>query len=263
MNRIASIALALCVLSGAGWTARDYAQIAGVKRQATVDAWTAAGLNSGLVSYWAMRTNTATTVYDEYGTNTATTYNGPTFGATNGVRDAGARLTHSASNYIQTDYNTSISGTGAKTVTLWLRFANTNAVALNKYPTIFYQRASSGLVNGSIFGLICWTSTADIYFFGEGTANFDTGYNKHTDWRHYAVVYNGTNVLVYQNANSPASSAKSLNTLAAPLRMGYGSEAFMQTDLTHDIDEVGVWNRALSSNEVYQLYSTPLYAPYK
>jgi hypothetical protein len=62
MNRFASIALALCVLaSGAGWTALDYAGVAGVKRQVTGggEPWTPTDLSTPSYYWFALNeTNT-------------------------------------------------------------------------------------------------------------------------------------------------------------------------------------------------------------
>src|SRR6056297_1478362 len=67
-----------------------YGRYAAARVQAA--AGDAAFPTNGLVSYWAMRTNGTTTVYDEYGSNDGTTVNTPTFSAANGVRDLGVGL---------------------------------------------------------------------------------------------------------------------------------------------------------------------------
>jgi hypothetical protein len=61
---------------------------------------------------------------------------------------------------------------------------------------------------------------------------------------------------------------KDINDLSTLTDMYIGvAEGFTATVkggyLGGSIDEVAIWNRALASNEVHQIYSSPLYLDYK
>ena len=257
---IASVMLAAC-LSGA-WTARTTIPAALVATQSVPDAWVAAGLNTGLVSYWAMRTNTATTVFDEYGTNTGTAVNSPTFGTAYGKRDDGARFTTAGNNYITVPNSSSLQpGTNAFTVATWMRYNTTNETAYlakrdpdNLTPGyVFYSgggklrvliKDGGGVDNRVAEALSAWSTN---------------------QWYHVAMVKSGLTATlyvngVYQGVSGALTGDGSLNTTVA---MNIGRQYIASSSANADIDEVAIWSRALSSNEVYQLHSTPLYAPYK
>jgi hypothetical protein len=71
-------------------------------------------------------------------------------------------------------------------------------------------------------------------------------------WQHLAVVYNGTTAIVYINGQSVASGSGSLGTaIAAPLKIGNAGSCQSFTGL---IDEVAIFNRALSASEIRAIY---------
>jgi hypothetical protein len=77
-------------------------------------------------------------------------------------------------------------------------------------------------------------------------------------WQHGAVTYDGSAVRLYVNGIQVAS--KSTTSLPdtngnQPLRIGANSLS-IEDIFEGDIDEVGVWNRALSSNEITNLMNT-------
>ena len=80
-------------------------------------------------------------------------------------------------------------------------------------------------------------------------------------WSHVAVTYNGTTFTLYRNGAVVATSATSgmIQTTATPLRIGgnvpYG-EYFQGR-----IDDVRVYNRALSATEIQTDMATPVATP--
>jgi hypothetical protein len=234
------------------------------------DAWADAGLNAELISYWAMRTNTATTVFDEYGTFTATATNTTFASGTNGVRDAGATFTGTSS-YLTCGNVTKI-GTNDYTISAWVKTANTTA-AFKAIAGRGYLALLSGV------GIYMEQShtpafairTASVLIVASGPAAINTG-----SWVHLVgtVERGNTNGLkLYVNGNCVATNnptALSGIDLDPGVNVPFSIAArFEPTGSGYtfffpgSIDEVAVWNRALSSNEVFNLYSTPLFAPYK
>jgi len=234
-------------------------------------SWESAGLNTGLVGYWAMRTNTATTVFDEWGTNTATAVNGVMFGSAYGKRDEGAGF---VTNYIEAANSSGFAfGSGSFSVAAWVRQSATNGnqAIVEKRGSVTPDRYR-GFVLLMAGGFPRFIVTGDDQgFFEVGVASASsvpTG-----QWSHVVGVCNRStsNVLLYVNGTLAGSAALNANVgsvnNASPLRVGYKSTT-LQTSVTYfqgAIDEIPIWNRALSSNEVYLIGNTnsPLYAPYK
>jgi hypothetical protein len=249
-----------------------------VRGSAVTDAWAAAGLNTGLIEYWAMRTN-GTAVIAEYGTNTATAVNGVLFGSAYGKRDGGSAY-NATSNYIDCGAVGVIDEPAAATFAAWI-----NLTAKTAVDGTIIHKFDDGMVRGiflardAVAGATGRTNTFTIVA-AEGAGKLAALYGASNiantgTWIHVCGVYQKTNAAglrLYINGvedpNSPVSTA-TIGTVAAATRtvqIGYRSPfetALGVAPFGGSIDEVAVWNRALSSNEVFNLYNTPLYAPYK
>jgi len=101
-------------------------------------------------------------------------------------------------------------------------------------------------------------------FWTEGT-DLDTNVNiPHSIWRHVCIVYNGTNSMVYVNGRLIDSQPRAVNT---------GSDGFIYIgswlntrEYGGSIDDVRVYNRALSTNEIsaltgYHAWQVPSWNP--
>lgn len=95
-----------------------------------------------------------------------------------------------------------------------------------------------------------------------GGANWlETGYGELTtgSWYHIVVTYDGTTMRIYKNGNEVTSGTDSSGNInyqtSLDLRIGLRSR---NDDREWDglIDEVGIWNRALTSTEVSGLYNS-------
>lgn len=84
------------------------------------------------------------------------------------------------------------------------------------------------------------------------------GNNVTTNWIHLVAVYDGTNMRLYENGiltAGPSANSFSKNTVR-PIRIGTGStEGAPQLFFNGLIDEIGLWNKALSPEEVTTLYN--------
>jgi len=85
-------------------------------------------------------------------------------------------------------------------------------------------------------------------------------------WVHLAASWNGTNIMLYRNG-----VLESRNSIGSPtpgssvLRIGTDTRALFQQSLNGSIDEFGLWNVSLSSDEIRQQYYSSLnkFAPDK
>lgn len=205
-------------------------------------------LATSLVSYWKLD-NTS----DSVGSNTLTNNNSVTFVA--GKIGNCANFVSASSQYF-TGSSLGISGSSARSVSFWYNmtsyannqeFIGWGPLTSNNYWYVF--TTSSGNINVSQYGSASLTTTNT---FGTGS------------WIHVGVTYDGSGSLsssstkiyvngVLQATNSPSNSA--MNTTATPFAIGARSDGAADY-VNGKMDEVGVWSRALSADEISQLFNS-------
>ena len=217
---------------------------------------------NGLVAYWSMRTS-GTTVYDEWGSNNGTAVNSPTFSAAKGVRDNGAG--HNGTNQRISVPVAAFASHNTGTIAAWVKVSQGGAVfAVTKsdaaYRTHLYARTNNlELTN---------------YDIGTGGVNH-TGLSNGFDssiagiWAHVAVTQSGSGLEFYLDGVSLGVASGNHGywwndvTGANAANIGIREINASWVYFGGSIDEVAIWNRALTSNEVHQIYSSPLYLDYK
>lgn len=126
------------------------------------------------------------------------------------------------------------------------------------------------------------TLTADTYFLSYGNGNtweffapristsnkiglmwYSSDYDTTTTWttiwwHHYVYTYNWTTLTIYYDWASIWSASLSLNTvLTQKFVIGARDYNWSNTNyINSDIDEVGIWNIALSSSDITYLYNS-------
>lgn len=211
-------------------------------------------LIDSLISYWKLDESSGNAL-DAHGSNTGTDSNtvGAAAGKIGGARDfelsnsgyfdcgdpANLRLsTFSVSAWINGE---SWSGTGTRTVV-----AKTNVTGGGNLRNYHLDVTTGGKVR---FG---FTSSAGVFQgFTESTATLSTG-----TWYHIVGTWDGTTVNLYingslDNSTDPAGTPTP-NTTTGNLcigRLGPNNAAYFDGL----IDEVGIWGRALTADEVAQL----------
>jgi hypothetical protein len=257
MIKAIAITLLLASVAGAG----KYETLHHARRGRVTDAWAAAGLNEGLVSYWAMRTNTATTVYDEWGTNTATAVNSPTFSEANGVRDDGVGMV--AASLTAVLPGLVINGWTNLTIASWVKISSYGS-GNSTWPAFW-----GASVSGNTFNMIARYNAGSPELIFESTKDGNTVFRSASSillntWTHVVMTRGDDGNKLYRNGELVGTDSTILSTVQVGRTLAVGYSGFPNYRyMTGSQDEVAVWNRALSSNEVYQIYNTPLYAPYK
>ncbi|MBI4713330.1 MAG: DUF2341 domain-containing protein [Planctomycetes bacterium] len=209
--------------------------------------------NTGLVGSWAFSEGTGNTTADASGSgntgNLAAAPNDPTWTAAgrygNGLSFDGV------DDYVQApDSNNWNFGAGNFTIETWFKF--------NK------QSAQQGLVaqyvDGNNLWLLVINSSNEISFFNNSPViNFATsGAGLQVgQWYHIVMARNGSNWNIYVNGVSKGSTSVSLTMpdLNAPLIFGqYGGSSYFGGLM----DEVKIYNRALSVEEISTRYGSGL-----
>ena len=233
---------------------------------ATDTSWADAGLNTGLASYWAMRAS-GTTVYDEYGARNGTTENSPTFGTDYGKRDNGVLLNGTDQ---RINCGTPLVAVPPLTYAAWVRINKTGA-----FQTLISTSKSSGGgtaqhtitlgINTEQKPYIVVQREASIVSVAASTALATN------QWAHVAgtMTLSGTSYTgaIFVNGVREATSSGTGTAPDTLTRVTVGAtvrpDASVIAHFGGSIDEVAIWSRALTTNDVYRLYSGPLYAPYR
>jgi hypothetical protein len=211
--------------------------------------------NNGLVGYWSFDENTGTLAGDASGNgNTGTLTNGPTW--TTGKLGKAINF-DGANDYVTMGDPTALKLAGAFTISAWI------------YPESFGGNSrgrivdkNSGFIAGYLLDLDNFNTTNGIAvavndgFSATSRSRIFSNAVTLNKWQHIIALFDGTNVTVYNNGVSVGAS----QTLTVPTS---GTDNFViggrTTDNTRNfdgyIDEVRVYNRALSGTEITNLYN--------
>jgi len=217
-----------------------------------VDEWATwtADLNTNLVSYYKLDESSGT-VIDSLGLN-----NGSNVGATaevTGKIGTAYNFTETENDYIDHTYSIPY---GAFSITAWINPYG----AIDSADTIYGTRKTgeenplatlSRKSNGIVLNLRGNDGTS--YFNLQKTIAITTG-----QWYFVTATYYANKTAnVYVNAGTPATSTYAGNTWSNAINSAIGIESFAYDgeEFNGVIDEVGIWNRTLTSTEITQLYN--------
>lgn len=146
--------------------------------------------------------------------------------------------------YIDCGNDSGLNLTTAFTLSAWVKqtTANSNTILFRRTGANGYQmRLNSGTFN---------------YYGGIADRNFTTGLTSTTDWYHLVVTHTGSSVTGYVDGQSVASFSESIVGVAtADFLIGKHGTVPSGNWFNGYIDEVSVWNTALSGTAVNDLYN--------
>jgi prepilin-type N-terminal cleavage/methylation domain-containing protein len=210
--------------------------------------------SQGLVGYWPFDEGSGTIAKDYSGNNNnGTLCNGgtcPAQGPTWTTGKVGSALNFDgADDYVTIPDSPSINlGTGDFTLVAWIKAATTQTT----YPQILSKRGTTA--NGFLFGL--W-SNGNLFMQIAG-ANYPIATDpnlRDNNWHYVVAVRRGSTVTYYidgANKGSFTSTASMSSTHA--LWIGRDEPAAGFTPFNGLIDEIHIYNRALSDSEIKALY---------
>jgi len=239
--------------------------------QVTIDQSNPSFLNQGLVGFWDMNNNHikwSTNIMQDMSGNgnngqlisMSTTTSG-VIGKTGSALRFNGAATLAASSYI-TMTNSSSLNTSYGTISVWAKSNLSGAalVSLSRSAHIVNRKNTNpgtfNIQNNFVTGDIrCQISLAA----SPGTSNLVESPNVlDTKWHHYACTYDGTTEILYVDGVNVASASVSgtLDTASANV-VTIGTHPTADNGTWNGfIDQVRIYNRALSANEVKQLYSS-------
>lgn len=228
------------------------------------------GNETGLISYFRFNESswngTNGEVKDVLGNSNGTAKNISTANISSGLFGNSANFSGAAGTYTNEvqiiNKETLNPRTGSFTITGW---AKSIARGGNGYQLYVAKRDNAvGGKNGYYIGIL--EGSGIKFAVGDGTNRVDTAYVNinYTKWFHFAAVINRTSnqSLIYINGSLGASaSISNVNNINNSWNLSIGNDegqallgATYQYPVNGQIDELGFWNRALSSSEILALY---------
>jgi fibronectin type 3 domain-containing protein len=206
----------------------------------------------GRVGAWAFEEGSSTSVADQSGNNNTGTITNATW-STSGK--FGKALSFNGSNaYVSVASSSSLSLTTGMTIEGWVNPASSGG----GFRTLVVKERPGDLVYGLYSNSdtnrpqsqVTIGSTARLL---DGTAAVPTG-----TWTHLAATFDGTTERLYVNGTQVSSVAVSGSILTSSSPLKIGGNAIWGEWFNGLIDEVRVYNRALSAAEIQTDMSTPI-----
>ncbi len=212
-------------------------------------------ITTGLVSWWRMNETVGTNIKDEWGSNTGTSANDASTMTITGKVGNALDFDDTADDFIDCGTDSSLTG-DIISFGGWIKHtSNARMVPFGKFFTD-YDLYLEGDTGGGVL------------FFGDGTnytsislSNLDK--TNDGEWQHiFAVIDKSTgSCQVYQNGIEKINStgtARSGGTPTTPFIIGH--RAVDNNEWIGAIDEVAIFNRALSAEQVLELYDSSVLA---
>lgn len=212
-------------------------------------------LTTNLISYYKCEDAT-----DFYGSNNLTNNNSVTFPAGK-VNNGASGGTSNTNKSLSLNSNLGISG-GACSISVWVKLLT--EITAGRYVFVTVSDATTGTGYDVIYYYNAGSQFVGFYRFKQNVSNdgpTSSGALGTTNWNHFVTTYDGTNVRGYLNgtqvgvatAASGNGSGQSSQTIliAGNQASGTGPEDFASAI----VDEVGIWSKKLSTQEITDLYN--------
>lgn len=210
------------------------------------------------IAHWKFDDGAGTTAFDSAGSNDGTLVNGPIW--TGGIND-GALDFDGVDDYVDCGQDSSLDITGPITVSCWVK---TDQTVIAKLVAKWDASLSDGdpKQRAYVLGL-------NVYRVGEASFHLSSdgltysGFSassslvNNAKWHHLTGVYDGSNISIYVNGILEDSNLYSDGIFSAPdenVYIGTEDEGVYAAMFDGAIDDVRIYDRALSASEVQQLY---------
>jgi hypothetical protein len=207
-----------------------------------------------LVGYWKFDEGTGGTAYDSSGHgNTGTLTNNPTWQTSASCVKGGCLSFSGGTDYVRVISSSSLNMTGAITMAAWISptgFAGAYRRLIDKgYGTQYQITFGSDEPTTYVY--------CGIEITGTWRSASLTGSAVMNTWQHFVCSYDGSNIRIYKNGSLGATSpnyAGSIDTTNNNL--GIGSNPGGTENFKGSVDDLRVYNRALSAAEVLAIYNS-------
>ena len=198
-------------------------------------------LETGLVAYYPFNGN----ANDESGNGNDGTVNGATLAADrNG--DSSKAYKVSKGNKIELPAIDDIAGANSRTISIWLKNINSPLAAK---PFVYGDKSSHGRTFGIVYD-------EEWHFWGHYVSHRIGTLD--ADWRLHTVSYDNGTIKYYIDGNlkeGETQGVASINTTKTPISIGSWESDPDTVYFDGEVDDVRIYNRALSETEVAELYA--------
>jgi len=211
--------------------------------------------NAGLVGYWAFDEGAELTAYDRSGnSNDGTLNNMDDFDWVSG-QHGGALDFDGTDDYVTADHSSSLNLTGDLSMSAWIRRDNPqvdhgSVISKGNANDNGQQYYMQVLSTGQLVSVIGNAPTNGVYLNHSSTANVGTGI-----WTHIVMTLNGDSSSIYIDGSldSTGTGSGSRQTNTDVIEIGRRGDASFK--FRGPLDEVRIYNRALSADEVRRLFN--------
>jgi len=205
---------------------------------------------AGLVSYWNMDEASGATVTDSMDLN-----NGTSSGTTDIVagKISNGRMFDNSTDYINIPHHSSLNPTTGISISAWVYITSLDGVSRG-IVTKTETPGQTGWMLSLVSNNVTFLPSTALVLSNSASVTPDTNV-----WTHYVGTYDGSIVKIYKDGT--LSESKTINTaLSTNLANMAIGRWYAQDGYTYNflgkIDEVGIWNRAITSTEVTSLYNS-------
>lgn len=211
---------------------------------------------NGLVGEWRFDEDAATTstmTYDATGNGNNGTFVSNPVRATSTCKIGNCLSFNGSSTYVDAGNGASLNFTAGITLSAWInpKAAGPATIVSKNGPFYLAYSGSRAVIAGVYTSPSTWTWVS---------GNTATPLNS---WQFVAMTYDGANEKVYVNGSQDGvvSVTSTLVTTGATVKIGWGDPGFNQY-FNGYIDDVRIYNRALSADEVRQIYNANTFRRY-
>ncbi|MBI2652542.1 LamG domain-containing protein, partial [Candidatus Woesearchaeota archaeon] len=181
--------------------------------------------------------------------NNGTTVNGATINKSNYKFGSGAGEFDGTDNYVTVPDSNSLDLVTPSTLMVWVYPRNDPSG---------YVIAKTDFANTGAYSLYWWGDgdKINVYYGSSGVATSNGVFTESDQWVHVAVVFTSSGTSFYRNGRFDSTDG-TLTTISQnnqPVTLGIRSDLAAGNRFNGLIDEVSIWNRSLSANEIRNLY---------
>lgn len=204
---------------------------------------------NGLVAWWGF----SGSAIDSSGNSNDLTVNGATLTADrDGNANAAYLFNGTNAHLTKSSLSYNFAQSGSYSISFWMKKnGNSDGVAM----------MSGTNTGGSFIWLLQCDTTKTIFGTnkqGESWTWANGPNYSTTAWEHYIAIYNAQTMQLYKNGALVATSTNTYTNSTSAAMPFYIGRAIGGGNIAASIDDVGIWNRVLTSAEIAQIYSSTL-----
>ena len=229
---------------------KDYTVVSFINISGSNDNEFDESLKEGLISYYKLD-ETSVEVLDSAGSN-----HGINYGATRGVEGkiGNAFEFNGNGNYVDTKFGNGLIYPDGVSLQLWVRSTDSDdsGLIISRGGGDGATAEFLGINAGSGQGIPC----TNVYGVSDVAVCADKTINDN-EWHHVVGTYDSSEISIYLDGVKFSDSSIGTAKTTDNFKIGWDDHSSSQTIrfFKGNIDEVGIWNRALSQEEVLHLYN--------